>query len=302
MNNNFERRDVLKGLLALPGAAAMNGLMPAEAQKLVKATKPVKTAAAAATKSTMNFNVVLHGTFALEFDIKRGKASVVIPRVLNGSRDAHIYIAGSFRQEAPLDASKEVIDFNLPLDQGNPLPAILSTNPEQFAIVRNSQLARDDQGPVRNILQFPFPHGLEVGLAQVFRDPPNHKFFNNTTFANQPAQMPLTLVLRYSLASGGVQVPPFNFHIYAQSDEKNGHHSVTAAFAALASLYKDVGKLELTQDVIGDVSSKTLLAFNSNINLPADLLDDEVLSLEDRDQSFGGVHVGTCAGLILING
>jgi hypothetical protein len=299
MKKDFDRRDVLKGLVMVPGAAALGAWLQADAQRPTNKNMP---AAIAAAKPTMNFNVILHGTFALELDIKKNKASVLIPRVLNGSRDAHVYKAGPFREEGLLDSSKEVIDFNLPLDQANPLPPVLTANPGQFAIVRNSQLARADGGPLRNIFQFPFPHGLEVGLAQIFNES-GHKFFNNTTFANQPVSMPLTLVLRYSLASGGAQLPPFNFHIYAQADGQSGHHPVTTAFAALTSLYKDVGKLELTQDVTGDVSSsKKILVFNNQINLPSDLLDDEVLSLEDRDLPFGGSHVGTCAGLILING
>src|SRR5438270_1907809 len=175
MKKNFDRRDLLKGLLTVPGTAGLGGWLQAGAQKPTKKNMP---AAIVAVKPTMNFNVILHGTFALEFDIKKNKASVLIPRVLNGSRDAHVYKAGPFREEGSLDSSKEVIDFNLPLDQANPLPPILTANPGQFAIVRNPQLARDDQGPLRNIFQFPFPHGLEVGLAQIFNES-GHKFFNN---------------------------------------------------------------------------------------------------------------------------
>jgi len=299
MKKNLDRRDLLKGLLALPGAAAVGGWMRAYAHKPAKKNS---SAALIAPKPSINFNVILHGAVALEFDVKKNKASVLIPRVLNGSRDAHVYEAGPFREEDVLDSSTEVIDFNLPLEQTNPLPPILTTNPEQFAIVRNPQLARNPNGPLRNIFQFPFPHGLEVGLAQVFNEA-GHKFFNNTTFLKEPVHVPLALVLRYSLASGGVRVRPFNFHIYAESDGLSGHHSVTTAFSTLTSLYQDVGKLELSQDVIGDVTgTKKILVFDNKVNLPPDLLDDEVLSLEDRDLPFGGTRVGTCAPLILING
>src|SRR5262245_38084197 len=112
MKNNFDRRNLLKGLLTLPAAAAAGAWISSCGKKSSDSTpnqqaKTSTLAKGSATKTTVNFNVVLHGTYALQFDTLNKQVLILIPSVFeaDGTTPAHEYRAGTFRQEGKIDAS-----------------------------------------------------------------------------------------------------------------------------------------------------------------------------------------------------
>ena len=324
--SNFDRRDLLKGLLAVQGAAAMTGLLSscnkgAENQQ-PKAASDLQSASLSkgGPTSTINFNIVLHGTYVLQFDTQNKQALILIPTVLkDDGTEAHEYKAGTFqREQKTLALPGATLVFDFPLDQANPLPdAVMKvpaySDPTQFVIVRKSDLKqRPGGGPLRNKFQLPYPHSLQVAAAQKFHAPGQTFFDNDGLIPKKPVQVPLCLLLQYRLDTlctlpviGGLaNLPHINYHIYAEAHEPHGGKHVKTAFSQLTSLYDDVGGLKLTDKVLQDIDQGQLMD-DAKPKVPDDLVTPETLSLEDRDGKripTGASHVGSCAGVILVSG
>ena len=325
MKTNFNRRNVLKGLLALPGAAAVGGWMSScnSGKKDSEAAPNQKTKDSTLLKKsdnttlTIDFNIVLHGTYALQFDTQNQQVLILIPSVFrDDGTPAHAYKAGLFLLEIPIDEGPQtILPFGLP--KGNPLPDVITKNPTssdptQFVILRKGDLKqRTTNTPLRNTFRLPYPNFVRVAAAHKFKDA-GHKFFNNDILIPKtPVQVPLCLVLQYIIGtapviSSSVKVAPphVNYHIFAEPDKlAPGMKHVKTAFSQLTQLYEDVGGLALTDDVLNDVDTPGAL-IDAQPAIPDDLTVKEALSLEDRGSRSPtfGTRVGTCAGLILVSG
>jgi hypothetical protein len=321
---NFDRRNLLKGLLALPGAAALGGWM-SSCNNGKKGPEPpsnqtknsILSKRSDNTTTTIDFNIVLHGTYALQFDTQNQQALILIPSVFkDDGTPAHEYKAGLFRLEIPIDEGpKTILPFGLP--QGTPLPDVVTKNPTssdptQFVILRKGDLKqRTTNTPLRNTFQLPYPNSVQVAAAHKFKNPGHTFFKNDGLIPKTPTQVPLCVVLQYTIGtapviSSSIKVAPphVNYHIYAESPKLGaGMQHVKIAFSQLTQLYEDVGGLALTDDVLNDVDNPGIL-IDAQPKTPDDLTDKETLSLEDRDSrspTFGS-RVGTCAGLILVSG
>jgi hypothetical protein len=320
---NFDRRSVLKGLLAVPGAAAMGGLMSSCAknggntQPKPEAARKISKTALAAT--TIDFSVVLHGTYALQFDTQNKQVQILIPTVLEGDgTEAHKYLSGLFLNEKPFITPSAPIVFGLPLNANNPLPDVVTKapteDPTKFVILRKQDLQQQPSGsgPLRNIFQLPYPRSLKVLRAQEFKPQftANHKFFDNATLIPRtPTQVPLSLALQYDLGvEGPFPVPNIHYHIFAEPQKKPGQPHIMTAFSALTSLYVDVAGLKMSDDILNDIDkppSKSLVRDVTTILLPNGFDAKEPISLEQRaglGLPTGAVHVGACGGLILVSG
>src|ERR1700733_15882882 len=84
--DSSNRRDLVKGLFAVPIIAAIN------------AGKPT-TLGADVSPMQLILNVILHGAFAIEFDTAASQVSVLAPDV-----NTHSYLAGHWLAEAKLTA------------------------------------------------------------------------------------------------------------------------------------------------------------------------------------------------------
>lgn len=312
MKHNLDRRNLLKGLLALPAAAAVGGWMTS-----------CKKAAAAPT--IVDFSIVLHGTYALQFDTKINCVQILIPTVLDDNGDeAHQYLSGLFQNEKPFGASptKPIV---IPIKANNPLPDVvtkkpLHEDPKKFVIVRKPNLTQKSikNSPLRNLFQLPYPRTLTVLRAEEFRKP-GYEFFDNAKLIPYtPTQVPLSLALQYDVrVPGPFPVQNIHYHIFAEPpsmSDKSANH-VPTAFQALTSLYEDVGGLTLSGPIADDCPPGLLE--NAPICLPYGFDSAEGHSLGMRSSSqFAepnmnqlkgsacphGVHVGSCASLILVSG
>ena len=284
MKNNFDRRDLLKGLLALPGAAAMGGLTSSCAKNEVK------------NNSIVDFSVVVHGTCAVQFDTQNKQLQVLIPTVLENGTEAHQYLKGLFRDESPFEASPD-----------HPIALSLSEDPRNFVILRKQDLQRDPNGPLRNIFQLPYPKSLQWLRAEKFKTD-GHKFFDNATLISKmPTQVPVALALQYDVAvEGPFPVPNIHYHIFAErgtpeSIEQLPEH-ITTAFSALTRLYKDVGDLKISEDVLNEVVKPDDVTLLTEVpSKPSGFEAAETQTLEGRRSPTGGAHF-TCAMLILVSG
>src|SRR5262249_49153692 len=96
---SFDRRDLLKGLLALPGAAAVGGLMSSCTKN--ENVQPKSDSAPQSSKSNVaptivDFSVVVHGTCAVQFDTQNKQVQILIPGV-----EPHQYLNGFLFNEKP---------------------------------------------------------------------------------------------------------------------------------------------------------------------------------------------------------
>jgi hypothetical protein len=321
--SNLDRRDLLKGLLAVPGVAALGGLVSScnkdaeNAQPKTAVDIKTVTPKTAASATTISFNLVLHGTYALQFDTQNKQLQILIPEVLDSSgTEAHQYLSGMYLVETPIMASAAVIAFGLPLNANNPLPDVVTKtptteDPTKFVILRKADLQQNPSGSLRNKLQLPYPRSLKVLRAQELKDPSKHKFFDNASLIPKtPTQMPLCLALQYDLSVDGTfpnWSPSIHYHVFAEPVKKPGQMHITTAFSALTNLYTDVGNLSMSQEILDDVDKPPSLALVKDvpIKLPNDFIPGEEASLEKRaglPLPVGASHVGSCANLILVSG
>lgn len=317
MKNNFDRRNLLKGLLTLPGGAALGGWMSScgknEGNSNPKPEASLNSKANAAP-TTVDFSVVLHGTYALQFDTQNQQVQILVPTVLENGKEAHKYLSGLFRNEQPYVASSSptVISVNA----NNPLPDVVTKNPvhedpTKFVILRKADLQQkpiSSGSPLRNVFQLPYPKTLTVLRAQEFKAA-GHKFFDNDTLIPKtPTQVPLTLALQYDLIfPGPFPVPNIHLHIFAEPQKKAGEMHIKTAFAALTSLYVDVNGLKMSNDVLNDIDQPPSLSLlqDPSIPLPGGFDPIEPKSLEQRNaltSPAGASHVGSCAGIITVSG
>lgn len=320
MKNNFDRRDLLKGLLTLPGAAALGGWMSScgknGGNSNLKPGAATINGSIATTLTTVDFSVVLHGAYALQFDTTNQQVQILIPEVLdNTGKEAHQYLSGLFRNEIPYIASSSPTPISVSVN--NPLPDVVTKkpvneDPSKFVILRKADLQQKPAGtnnPLRNVFQLPYPRTLTVLRAQEFK-PPAQKFFDNDSLIPvKPTQVPLTLAMQYDLiVQGPFPVPNIHYHIFAEPCKKPGEPHISTAFAALTSLYVgELSGLQISDAVLKDVDTPPSLALlqDAKIPLPNGFDSVEPKSLEQRSalpSPAGASHVGSCAGIIIVNG
>jgi hypothetical protein len=318
VKNTFDRRNVLKGLLTLPVAVAA-GAWINSCGKNNSNPKPDAVALdrsnAATAPTTVDFSVVLHGTYAVQFDTQNKQVQILIPTVLDSSgKEAHKYWSGLFRNETPYASSSSPTAISI--SASNPLPDVVTKtpvreDPTKFVILRKADLQQKPAGsgnPLRNVFQLPYPKALTVLRAQEFKAA-GHKFFDSDTLIPKtPTQVPLAIALRYDLnVPGPFPVPNLHYHIFAEPLNQPGHPHITTAFAALTGLYVNVGGLKLSNDVTQDVDKPPTLAWlrDAQIPLPNGFDPVEPKSLEQRSGlslPAGASHVGSCAGIITVSG
>jgi hypothetical protein len=262
----------------------------------------------------------LHGTYALQFDTQNKQVQVLIPAVFEqNGKPAHEYRAGFFLNEAPISPPSVLpvtpVIFGSPLDANNLLPDVVTQNPvhddpKQFVILRQKDLAQAPDGPLRNLFQLPYPRSLRVLRAQELIDPDHHSFFDNTSLIPKlPNQVPLSITLQYALnVDGPFPVPSLHYHIFAEPRKKPTERHIKTAFRILASLYTNkLGGLKLSDEILADIDNNPskLVQDVDGISLPLGFDGIEPMSLEQRDNlkvSMAAVHVGACAGVIVVSG
>ncbi len=313
---NFDRRNLLKGLLTLPGAAAVGGLMISCGKNEEKSTpkteaSPDSSKTAVAATTTVDFSVVLHGSYAIQFDTDNAKVQILIPTVLEGGKEAHKYLRGLFKAEQPF-APKE--NSAISVSTKNSLPDVLTKDPGKFVIIRKKDLKQASGSPPRNRFELPYPRALTVLRAQEFKTT-GHSFFDNDgLIAAKPTQVPLTLALQYDLiVPGSFPVPKLHLHIFAEPDKRTDGKHIKTAFTALASLYKgNLGGLQVSKEICDDADMllKTGSSDDDSILKEIKLArtgfePDEGLSLMQRTDlaaPTGGGRVGGCAAIITVTG
>jgi hypothetical protein len=337
MKSRFDRRDLLKGLLAVPGAAAFNVLSPAAAH-----AEPMAT--------PINLNVVLHGTFAVEFDTDQKRVFLRIPSV-----DGHKYKAGVAGFASDLNPGS--FSINLPGINNMALPLELqdATRTDLVVVRRKAnKFTLNASNPALITFDLPFPVSIKCGRAEEFIE--SGTFFDDPNVLLQipPSKVPLCLVMQYKIEEANI--PPLpgnpvtvlnhrNWHVYAepapgavmvlkllsqlqifaQSQNDTGLNQLSAqirnlviknknfshvldskhpatAFDQITALYLGLDGLELSKAALIENN----LA-DSPVHKPPDLGPGEQSSLEELGPavaapvSEGGSHVGTCAGLIIVN-
>jgi hypothetical protein len=319
MKGNFDRRNVLKGLLTVPAAAAVGGWMNScgkdGGNSNSKREAAPDSSSAALAPTTVDFSVVLHGAYALQFDTDKGRAQILIPTVLENGKEAHKYLSGLFRNEKPFALSSSVNVISV--SGSASLPDVLTQNPSsedptKLVILRKKdlQLKPTSSGsPLRNVFELPYPRALTVLRAQKFKTAGQRFFSNDGMIPRTPTQVPLTLALQYNITvSGPFPVPNIHLHIFAEQLKAQGAPHITTAFTALTSLYVgDLGGLKMSNAVLNDVDSKPPSAsILDEIKFAQSGFEpEESLSLEQRKglpSGIGASHVGSCAGIIAVSG
>jgi hypothetical protein len=293
----FNRRDLVKGLITVPAVAAMNGCC-------TPCPKPTE----------MALNIVLHGAFALQFDIRASRLYVLVPAVDTADGYSHQYKVGHWGSEEtltqPVYKLEGVID-----DNSHELPKELkegNTN-KGFAIVRNS-LQRTAQEPHCK-LDLPIPRSVLVTSAVTLQQ--TKPFFKTPNpLDEQPTTLPSSLVLQYAIAAGprlpsfgpSGWVPAINLNVFAESPKNPSAGHLLDAFGALKGLYVGLDNLNLTDEALDPGQYMSV-----DVSRPSTISYPEIRSLQERacvmehppdpckeagNGHLGG-HVGTCLALVI---
>jgi hypothetical protein len=307
----------LKGLLTLPASAAAGAWISScgknDSNPKVGALAPTSSNAATAA-TTVDFSVVLHGAYALQFDTDKGKVQILIPTVLENGVEAHKYLKGLFRDEQPFTPSGTSV---ISVSGSTSLPDVVTKNPSsedpsKFVILRQRDLQQkptSSGSPLRNMFELPYPKTLTVLRTQEFKTPGQKFFDNDGLIPIKPTQVPLTLALQYDvIVQGPFPIPNIHLHIFAEQLKAQGATHITTAFAEVAKLYTgNLGGLKITDAVLHDVDTKPPSAsILKEIKIAQPGFEpEESLSLEERKQlpsGAGASHVGSCAGIIIVTG
>jgi hypothetical protein len=318
MNSNLvNRRDLVRTLLSVPAGVALN--------------LPQTSRGRASANAKMRLNVVLHGSFVLEFEQTAGRAYVRIPDV----GDAHEYLAGYWGIEQPLPAGANY-KLDLPGYTGTTLPPDVSDSSRTDYVVIRKKLALNANKTARNTFDLPFPDRVTTAYAVEFKDAASYQFFANTgLLSKQPTQLPLNLILQYSVDIAAT-LPDFKTPTYAAWPHLNLHVFAEAPPAppAVETLIQELRRslssrlvLEIQKEIRDkernrrrQMAAHTVNVFDELKNLylgldslvltadaldeskledagapvPEDIEPEEVLSLEERTQvqQSGGTYGG----------
>jgi hypothetical protein len=251
MKNSLDRRNILKGLLALPASAAFGGWM---------------TAPETADDATImaDLRIVVHGAMALHFVTAEKKEEqfleILIPEV-----KSHEYEAGLLLQEDDFAASSPFMPMPGAIVGSNTLPDVLkrdapSSTVEQFVILRKRDL-QSQSGAARNTMRLPYPKSLDILRASGFINP-GHQFFSQSQFIPiKPIQVPDTVALQYEVqVSKSFPLKRIHYHIFADPStlEVSTSH-VLEAFNALNQLFNGVGRLQLSPEALQPCLLKSIV-------------------------------------------
>lgn len=237
---SLSRRNVLKGIAALPTVAALQGC-----DRLSHTGRPPTV------------NVILHGAYVLELNARKKKAFVHIPKVTgdNTCYD-HVYLAGQWGLEQPLPETGDGPPVKISrLVGSDSLPDITNVKQKE-TVIRNRKFT--PAAKPWTILELPLPKCLiPAHSAKLVDDSGQSLFFFQdkpeikALIGEQPVQLATSLVLVYESLSrschpfvGDQCLPRFtNLHIFAEpmtdpdaTHALNALHGVKNLFSELQPL------------------------------------------------------------------
>jgi len=302
----FNRRSLLKALVAIPAISAMEGC---------------DRSCSEGSPSTIN--VVLHGAYVLELNRETRRAFVHIPTVKgdNTCYD-HVYLIGQWGLEQELRPTTGGPPLHIKNLIGSDTVPEMQGIDENDAVIRKPLTRAAD---ARTILELPLPKDVRPARSAYLKDPEGGAtlpFFEQTDLLSQPKQLPTTLVLVYQshrrschLDIDGNCCPPYiNLHVFAEPATDPDPAHTLAAFKGIQSLFKELSQLKYNQEWCPESGCNPDYEQGVRAATPAGLNDFEILSLAQRnelEETFmdhaacnktrvpsGGHHVGTCLHLL----
>jgi hypothetical protein len=269
MNDEFTRRDLLKGLAAVPLVSALDH----SAQALTSQAR----------NPTPDLCIWFHGLFA--FVIKQDHIAVLTPKI-----HGHSYLAGLWKQEQEL---KEGEWYRL-------LGVTDRARPDQMPILTG------DQAPIRSrvtivnmaesfyLIRLPFPRQI-ISLRYIKGE------FSGADAPPPSRRIPTAQILRYRVADyANLRLDPFkpwvtqkrppsiiNFHIFSEPPNLTVPDHAVGAFDEMIQMFPDID-LKL----VNGAGS----CFGLDLNLPPGLDPKHQVSLAERNGGCEGKQEGSRTG------
>jgi hypothetical protein len=299
--NHMDRRSAVKSLFAISVVAGLEALK-------------VPATGAQTSGVQMTLNLILHGTYALEFDQSAKRTYVRIPTV-----PTHQYLIGHWGVEEPLAESEAGSPLAIDgISGGDTLPMI---DDSKDVVVRR-KLKLNPNNATRTLIALPFPKRLSPArLGYLKKGSSTLAYFTPGSakpLSQQPVRLPMAIVLEYGFDAGVKLpnmgsykwVPHVNLHIFAESPTNPAGSHMYDSWNALKSLYddSDLANLSFTSSVF----NPKLEVIDANFPLPPGVSNAETLSLPERKCVIapvasgaapvpsGGAHTGTCLHMVMV--